>query len=527
VAMCFGPVPNHGENPALAASVMTDFAFGDPGLEIRALFSQQEKVLHLIAEQSLVSGVLPNDAFEPRAERRIITSAGQSTAIEDLLDGAFDVVVLDCVLQFIENTREFLSCCFGKCRDRGRLIVIVPDQFFDDRAWQLPSRLTLGTQAKRLYTPASLLMEIEESLAPLSHRLITLRHGDRKEADSSLTGLFLCVERVPNAPPFLPIDVSTQEAPRPPATLPIRDEKSLFDGTEAVEYFASEFNDDFDDIQEVCVLKLDHRGDFLLAAEAFSALRRLLPDARITLVCGSWNRQTAKESKVFDDVLCFDAFPEDLSTASKRQAPEDLARQFDRLMQQRCFDLAIDLRTFTDTRPLLERVRARIKAGFDPHSQFESLTIRLPYANQERMRAPTRTDGEKYPAGESGITYFEQSFRLERGRYLLEILATPEETETEVDCVVIANDGSRLPYARRARPYLMPVIELTVVAQTEDLCLMLSSQAAFRVFGVNVMRIGEDGYINQAEAMLLLVYFTGMRLRSRLVSSGRLRVSGK
>jgi len=192
------------------------------------------------------------------------------------------------------------------------------------------------------------------------------------------------------------------------------------------------------------------------------------------------------------------------------------------LLMGRRFDVAMDFRTFSDTRPLLERIQAPIKAGFDPHFQFDWLTVRLPYVNHERMRPPVRRDGTKYPAETSNLMHFEESFRLERGRYLLEILAIPNAPEMDIDCVIISSDGTRLPYAHRARLDGIPLIELSIVAQSEDLCLMLAAQNSFRVLGINVMRIGEDGYINQAEAMLLLVYFTGMRLRNRLVPSRRL-----
>src|ERR1700694_853439 len=46
--------------------------------------------------------------------------------------------------------------------------------------------------------------------------------------------------------------------------------------------------------RRVLVLKLDHRGDFLIGLPALEMLRATFADDHITLVCGSWNAATAR-----------------------------------------------------------------------------------------------------------------------------------------------------------------------------------------------------------------------------------------
>jgi SAM-dependent methyltransferase len=496
---------------------MERFGF-DLAEEIYSTIGSGGNILSLSSECPHFSTILPADAGPKFTRRTVINGQGQEVPIGDVSAGQFDAVILDNVLQFVANPRLFISECFGKCKDGGQLMVVVPDQFFDDQVWQTPSRLAWESHAKRLYTPAALLMEIEEALAPASYRLKELRHGKHRanQGDRELTGLFLCVERIEGGTFLEPVVAAPGSAP---PDLPIRDERSLFSAAESVQHYFTEFHHNLDHIGEVCVLKLDHRGDFVLANKAFSALRNLLPKARITLVCGSWNRPAAAETDFFDEVICFDAFPEDLSRMAGWTAPEQRVGEFETILAGRQFDLAIDLRTFTDTRMLLASVRAPLKVGFDPHNQFDWLTVRLPYVNQESMRPPIWISGQKFPAGHSGVQYFEQSMRLERGQYQLELLALADTRGIDVECVIIAQDGSRVPHANRivSDSSFIPLVEFAVFKPVEDLRIMLSSQSKLNIFALNVVRTGTPGYINQAEAMLLLVYLTGMRLHTRLV----------
>jgi ADP-heptose:LPS heptosyltransferase len=110
-------------------------------------------------------------------------------------------------------------------------------------------------------------------------------------------------------------------------------------------------------VASILVLKLDHIGDFLLAAPSFGLLRRSFPRARMTLLCGPWNEANARASGYFDEVRVLQRF----AARAEEAAPVVDATA---LAGLGAFDLAIDLRVDEDTRPLLGWVTARDRAGF-------------------------------------------------------------------------------------------------------------------------------------------------------------------
>ncbi|MET0184976.1 MAG: hypothetical protein ABW210_05920, partial [Achromobacter sp.] len=95
----------------------------------------------------------------------------------------------------------------------------------------------------------------------------------------------------------------------------------------------------------------------------------------ITLVVGSWNEDLARQLDIADELLVFDAFPRNTA-----EAPVDIAgkgSQFIELVRGG-YDLAIDLRSFTDTRVLLRDIDAKKKAGIGNRGAFPFLDIFLP-----------------------------------------------------------------------------------------------------------------------------------------------------
>lgn len=111
----------------------------------------------------------------------------------------------------------------------------------------------------------------------------------------------------------------------------------------------------------ILLLKLDHLGDFVVGMPAMAQIRQAFPDALITLCCASWTRAWAEGCGLADRVVTFDFF-----AASKnewRGPCTDLYERFAQLDLGR-FELAIDLRHDPDTRPLLTRVDADVRAGF-------------------------------------------------------------------------------------------------------------------------------------------------------------------
>ncbi|MBS0642652.1 MAG: glycosyltransferase family 9 protein [Proteobacteria bacterium] len=127
----------------------------------------------------------------------------------------------------------------------------------------------------------------------------------------------------------------------------------------------------------ILILKLDHIGDFIVGMPAIAHLRAAFPDARLTLVCASWNRPWAERTGWFEQVVQFNLFTQrnaDWGGTTPEQFSEFAA------LDLAGFDLAIDLRHDPDTRPLLAMVGASFRAGFcAPYDQGGSaLDIALP-----------------------------------------------------------------------------------------------------------------------------------------------------
>src|SRR5260370_41473924 len=90
----------------------------------------------------------------------------------------------------------------------------------------------------------------------------------------------------------------------------------------------------------ILVLKLDHRGDFLIGLPALEKLRATFPNCHITLVCGSWNTATARDLGVADEIRAYDYFPE-----NSRNWTGDAVEGTDRFREvcKGRFDIAVDL----------------------------------------------------------------------------------------------------------------------------------------------------------------------------------------
>jgi ADP-heptose:LPS heptosyltransferase len=136
-------------------------------------------------------------------------------------------------------------------------------------------------------------------------------------------------------------------------------------------------------VKSVLLLKLDHIGDFFVSMRAFEILRNAWPDARFTLVCGSWNVELASLSGYFDRIVSHDYFP-DISEKRHRRSSDDYAELRPKLVDH--FDVAIDLRHDPDTRPFLAVVDASFRAGYESKLLPKGLDLALP--NAEDRRSP-------------------------------------------------------------------------------------------------------------------------------------------
>jgi len=109
----------------------------------------------------------------------------------------------------------------------------------------------------------------------------------------------------------------------------------------------------------ILVQKLDHHGDFFLGLPAMAKLRARYPHARIEALVGSWNRDAAIASGLFDQVHVLDFFK------SKSSVPARIEREaLEALGQLGFYDYAIDLRRHSDTRFILFHVNATLYFGY-------------------------------------------------------------------------------------------------------------------------------------------------------------------
>jgi ADP-heptose:LPS heptosyltransferase len=125
----------------------------------------------------------------------------------------------------------------------------------------------------------------------------------------------------------------------------------------------------------VIVLKLDHLGDFVVSWPAMRRLRQRLPDADLTLVCGSWNRDWAEALGLWNRVVTFDGLRR--GATPWWQAMPELLSGFAALDLPPA-DLAIDLRADPDTRRLLRHITARLRIGFAAPGVDVALDASLP-----------------------------------------------------------------------------------------------------------------------------------------------------
>ena len=283
-------------------------------------------------------------------------------------EGSQAVLFAPWLLQDIADYRHALRRWFACVEEGGILVVTVPHAFLHDRRAQLPSLLRPGQ--KRLYTPASLLAEVEEALAPNSYRIRWLGDDDagydyglgRDTPPIGRQDVALVIERIHPPAWSLAVDKIPAEPPPGPIFEP---------AVTRIERVTAQ-----QPVRKILLLKLDHLGDFIMSVPAIRATRSHFPAAHVTLVVGTWNEALAIETGLADRVVPFDAFSRNPVEDGGLDMVER-AEAFAALIDD-SFDLAIDLRTFADTRPLLSQVDATHRAGIGSRAMFPFLDIALP-----------------------------------------------------------------------------------------------------------------------------------------------------
>lgn len=132
-------------------------------------------------------------------------------------------------------------------------------------------------------------------------------------------------------------------------------------------------------ISKICVLKLDHIGDFVMTIPAFLELRTKFPAAEIDLICGSWNVDIARSLGIFHTIYEYNYMKRNPTLDS-----EEPLSFLDPAVFDKTYDLAIDMRVSPDTRDELRRIRADWFAGIGKAGSANDKSIVLPYKNDSR-----------------------------------------------------------------------------------------------------------------------------------------------
>jgi ADP-heptose:LPS heptosyltransferase/GT2 family glycosyltransferase len=140
-----------------------------------------------------------------------------------------------------------------------------------------------------------------------------------------------------------------------------------------------------EEIQRILVVKLDHIGDFVTALPPIRRLRKIFPQARITVLAGPASRAFVSLEPAIDEFIPF-AFFHARSQLGEREVGKE---EFDELAAQLRpyrFDLAIDLRKHPSTRDVLKYTGARFLAGFDYLGQYPNLDIALDWDGDRTLQ---------------------------------------------------------------------------------------------------------------------------------------------
>ena len=118
----------------------------------------------------------------------------------------------------------------------------------------------------------------------------------------------------------------------------------------------------------ILILKLDHRGDLLSSLPALFRLREKFNDANIDLICGPWNVSLAERFHLFRNIYSLNFFQETSQGGIIRRKDEEKIL----LDQLEEYDIAIDMRSYPETRILLTKVKAKLLAGYRSYSEADS-----------------------------------------------------------------------------------------------------------------------------------------------------------
>ena len=453
------------------------------------------------------------------------------------IEGHPPIILIWRLLQRIEDYRSFLALCFEKLDVGGKLLIVVPNQFTYERRLQLPSRVEPAHL--RFYSLASLAQEVEEAINPLEMRVEVATQIEGASFDASdAHDLALLLKKV--APP----DWSERlpEADRPVIR---RDRPLRVLPADVVNNDFHVIRPDREGFAKIAVLKLDHRGDFLMATDALTVLRERFPQADFTMVCGSWNKSEAEKLKMFKECIPFDFFAEDVSAAPRVVSNDELMASFQNLMQGRSFDLGIDLRMTGDTRRLLRLLDARHKAGFDEGANFPWLDISMnvlsPTVGYKAMQEYFGASRFSTIAGHHNgfdITFADTSgykinhhlmwgpyVDLPAGNFEIELTFDGHKGKGAIHFDICTEKAKNIIWegevdaARDTTPlFIQSQVPLRGV-EFRVSAAHIDSHGSFSFRGLKILRSGAFTGVHQREAMALLAHLVALRAKNAFLTS--------
>jgi hypothetical protein len=521
-------------------------------------FTDRERrlVQYVLSQESLRDAIDNGLAIELRAtgdERRNsllpaaatveVNSGDAAEALRAVgeLKGGLSVILLHNALQFVIETRQFLGACFSKLAIGGLLIVSVPHQFLYERKLRLPSRR--NRLHRRFYTPNTLMADIEEAIDPCECRVRCLADidagydygADLMSEPEGGQDIVAALEKIAPSPWRSELEQDElwiDRAIRPNRYIEVDEKTPAQIRTVAPDNLP---------INRVIIVKLDHRGDFMMAMDAFSSLRNAFQTAELTLVCGSWNVAEANKTGLFDKVIPFDFFPEDDSARLEALPREVLVKKFAEQISGNRYDLAVDLRLYDDTREILRVIDARNRAGFDRYDSFPWLSIRLntPSATVDD-RAETglitaehfhtsigkhrvfeiRADAPHRPQNRESLIWGPYQ-DLKPGRYEFECLIEPLAEEFELPFDIVTDQATRTISAGilPIKHGCYPRFDFLISEKVQHFEFRIFGAATFeskgfRFMGVRFVRQAIIRGVHQSEGMSLLAHLVRLRLHN-------------
>ncbi len=326
----------------------------------------EDHILDIRLEEDKGPAVLPS------AKTIMFDGTGFTTEITDQAD----LIVAASLLQRLSDPFRFLGLISALLRPNGTLILSVPlRDVFEGK--YLPHSYHEPERHQRFYTISSLFLELQ---AAWGFNAFRIRFAKEYDARSGLSpagmqphSLIMVIEKLGERQLYP--DIPQLMLDRPGAVYNRSDDEGLI----SVD-LGTILSPGLDpaSFTKICVLKLDHIGDFVMGVPVFDDIRQLFPNAHIVCVCGSWNAALARDLGSFDEIVPCDYYSSGAEGAHGVETMAAAAQMLGERFRGMQFDLAIDLRVPPDARAIIEIIPARYRAAIGSAEQFPFLDVALP-----------------------------------------------------------------------------------------------------------------------------------------------------